>query len=101
MPIPAAFVILTVSTLLAGSPRDPEYCTVESEGAALELVRPAPSEPPIDDVNWFARPLANDRGRWMWPSRATTATICTIFPRDGASGFLIGPTPWGPPTAVT
>ncbi len=42
-----------------------DYCAIESEGAAIELVRPGPGEAPIDDVNWFARPLENDRGQWI------------------------------------
>jgi hypothetical protein len=42
---------------------DARYCSVSSPGAAVEIVRPGPSEPPLDDVNWFARPVPNTRGR--------------------------------------
>ena len=48
---------------LAPSPRD--YCEIESEGAAVGVVRPAAGEPAIDDVNWFARPVPNPRGHWI------------------------------------
>lgn len=41
---------------------DARYCTVSSPGAAVEVVRPGPSEPQLDDVNWFARPVPNPRG---------------------------------------
>lgn len=44
---------------------DIDYCSITSDGAKVEIVRPAPDEPAIDDVNWFARPLGNDRGDWI------------------------------------
>lgn len=57
--------VLTSAGPLVSSARDADYCAVESEGASVEVVRPGPGEPPIDDVNWFARPLPNDRGQWI------------------------------------
>ena len=49
-----------------GSPDDAiDYCAVASFGARVEFVRPGPDEPPLDDVNWFARPLPNERGDWI------------------------------------
>ena len=49
-----------------GSPTDAvDYCNVTSSGARIEVVRPGPDEPPIDDINWFARPLPNERGEWI------------------------------------
>lgn len=38
------------------------YCAVDSAGGAVEIVRPGPGEPPLDDVNWFARPVPNPAG---------------------------------------
>ena len=29
------------------------------------MVRPAAGEPPLDDVNWFARPVPNAKGDWI------------------------------------
>lgn len=42
-----------------------DYCNVETSGTRVEVVRPAPDEPPIDDVNWFARPVPNEAGNWI------------------------------------
>jgi hypothetical protein len=42
-----------------------EYCSVETAGARVEVVRPSANEPPVDDVNWFARPVPNDAGDWI------------------------------------
>jgi hypothetical protein len=59
-------ILATAAPTHAKSPaRDADYCAIETEGASLELVRPAPGEEPVDDVNWFARPLPNDRGQWI------------------------------------
>lgn len=42
-----------------------DYCGIETEGAKVEMVRPATGEPAIDDVNWFARPVPNPQGHWI------------------------------------
>ena len=47
----------------AGDP--PPYCAVETAGAEVEVMRPAAGEPPLDDVNWFARPVPNPKGHWI------------------------------------
>lgn len=39
-----------------------DYCAVVTTGSRVEVSRPAAGEPPIDDVNWFARPVPNPRG---------------------------------------
>ena len=31
----------------------------------VKVVRPAAGEPPLDDVNWFARPVPNAKGDWI------------------------------------
>lgn len=41
----------------------PAFCAVETPGAKVEVVRPAAGDPPLDDVNWFARPVPNARGQ--------------------------------------
>lgn len=60
-----ALSILAGAALPSSPVPDPDYCAIESAGASVEIVRPGPDEDPIDDVNWFARPLPNDRGRWI------------------------------------
>lgn len=47
------------------SPSAPDYCRIETEGAKVEMARPAMGEPDIDDVNWFARPVPNPQGHWI------------------------------------
>ena len=41
---------------------DAPYCAVETAGVHVELTRPGPDDPPVDDVNWFARPVPNPQG---------------------------------------
>ncbi|MEZ5291918.1 MAG: hypothetical protein R2745_12605 [Vicinamibacterales bacterium] len=41
----------------------PPYCAVATPGTAVRAVRPGPGDPPLDDVNWFARPVPNASGR--------------------------------------
>ena len=59
------------ATVLAGAhalaaPGDPAaYCVTASPGAKVEVVRPAAGEAPLDDVNWFARPVPNAKGHWI------------------------------------
>lgn len=47
----------------ADGPKD--YCSVETAGTRVELVRPSSEEPAVDDVNWFARPVPNAAGDWI------------------------------------
>ncbi len=49
-------------TGVAEAQQRPDYCAVETPGARVEIVRPGDDEPPIDDVNWFARPVPNVEG---------------------------------------
>ncbi|MCC7180938.1 MAG: hypothetical protein IT177_21335 [Acidobacteria bacterium] len=51
--------------LAAQAPASPDYCRVQSDGTEVLATRPAPGEAPIDDVNWFARPVPNPDGRWI------------------------------------
>jgi hypothetical protein len=63
--IAVALVFLLVARL-AAAPGDPApYCAVASPAASLSIVRPAAGEPPLDDVNWFARPVPNAKGDWI------------------------------------
>ncbi len=41
----------------------PAYCRVATPGTEVVVERPTSSEPAIDDVNWFARPVPNPDGR--------------------------------------
>lgn len=40
----------------------PAFCAIDSRGANVLVSRPAAGDPPLDDVNWFARPVPNPRG---------------------------------------
>lgn len=51
MRLTAALLVLIASGAAILGPQD-----------AIDLVRPRPGEPPIDDVNWFARPVPDPRG---------------------------------------
>lgn len=42
----------------------PAYCDVEDAHDVL-LVRPNRDEQPIEDINWFARPVPNADGHWI------------------------------------
>ena len=58
----AALVLVTLSPSIFA--QAPGYCDVEDAHDTL-LVRPGPDEPPIDDINWFARPVPNAAGHWI------------------------------------
>lgn len=58
------FASLSGATVTAAGPGDlPPYCAVATPGANVEIVRPSAGDPPLDDVNWFARPVPNAAGR--------------------------------------
>lgn len=38
------------------------YCAVDTAGRSVEVLRPGPGDPVLDDVNWFARPVPNAAG---------------------------------------
>lgn len=50
-----------------GSSTDLDYCAVETAGTHVEVVRPDldDDDAPIDDVNWFARPVPTESGAWV------------------------------------
>ena len=61
--------IMVALPLLAGAAicyadDTPGYCDIEAAHNTL-LVRPGPGEEPIDDINWFARPVPNPEGDWI------------------------------------
>ncbi|MGI9262034.1 MAG: hypothetical protein ACR2QR_08360, partial [Woeseiaceae bacterium] len=43
----------------------PGYCEIEPPQNVSLLVRPAANEPPITDINWFARPVPNPDNDWI------------------------------------
>lgn len=55
----------SLATAIAQSPRPVDFCRVSTHGTHVLSLRPAASEPPIDDVNWFARPVPTTDGRWV------------------------------------
>ena len=55
-------VMLCGASVLAAPGDPPPYCTVATPGASIEVVRPGPGDPALDDVNWFARPIPNPQG---------------------------------------
>jgi hypothetical protein len=61
-----ALVLVSSVARLGAAPGDPPpYCAVDTPGAKVAVVRPAAGEPPLDDVNWFARPVPNPKGDWI------------------------------------
>ena len=60
----AAIVCLASSTSSLAQGDTPGYCDIEAAHNTL-LVRPGPGEKPIDDINWFARPVPNPDGDWI------------------------------------
>ena len=62
----AVALVFLLVTRLAAAPGDPApYCAVGGTAASVSIVRPAAGEPPLDDVNWFARPVPNAMGDWI------------------------------------
>ena len=61
----AAMAAAFAATLSAQASHQADFCRVESKGTAVLADRPAADEAPIDDVNWFARPVPNPGGRWI------------------------------------
>lgn len=43
----------------------PSFCRVATPGTEVVAERPTSSEAPVDDVNWFARPVPNPEGRYI------------------------------------
>jgi hypothetical protein len=61
----AALVIAPAILLAQAAPASAPYCAVQTAGTKVEMVRPQPADPPIDDVNWFARPVPNPQRHWI------------------------------------
>lgn len=59
-----AATLACIAISAASLAQAPGYCDVEAAHDTL-LVRPGPGERPIDDVNWFARPVPNADGHWI------------------------------------
>ncbi len=56
--------VVALSVMVGGGPNamlasEAPFCRIESPGSKVVLVRPGPKDAPIDDVNWFARPVPN------------------------------------------
>lgn len=62
--IAAAVVSLLAATTGLAQGKPPGYCNVEPAHDTL-LVRPGADEAPIDDINWFARPVPNPDDHWI------------------------------------
>jgi hypothetical protein len=63
--VAVALVVALVARAAAAPGDPPPYCTVDAPGGRVATVRPAAGEPPLDDVNWFARPVPNAKGDWV------------------------------------
>lgn len=61
-PLVALLVAVLAVQTVGGQSAEPTYCGVDTEGVAVDIVRPGTSEAAIDDVNWFARPVPNAAG---------------------------------------
>jgi len=42
-----------------------DYCAISEPELSVLADRPGPDAPPIDDVNWFARPVLHDGDDWI------------------------------------
>lgn len=59
----SASLVVALIARTAAAPGDvPPYCAVDTAGRVVEVVRPGPGDPALDDVNWFARPVPNAAG---------------------------------------
>ena len=63
--VAAALAMALTATLSGQAPHEPDFCRVDSKGTEVLADRPAEGEAPVDDVNWFARPVPNPAGRWI------------------------------------
>jgi hypothetical protein len=63
--IAVALVVTLVANVAAAPGDPPPYCAVDTPGSRVAIVRPAAGEPPLDDVNWFARPVPTANGDWV------------------------------------
>src|SRR5262245_11331914 len=61
----ALLVAAWANTAAAQNINTPAYCRVATPGIELVTERPSSSESPVDDVNWFARPVPNPDGRYI------------------------------------
>ena len=61
----AAFALVSPVASGQAPPPSDDACRVSTLGTAVLSSRPAPDEAPIDDVNWFARPVPTADGRWI------------------------------------
>ena len=58
------WVAMAWPALAAAQPgAEANYCRIDTPGSRVIASRPGADEPPVDDVNWFARPVPNDAGR--------------------------------------
>ena len=60
----AAAVLTGLAIMPSGLALAKDYFDVEAAHDTL-LVRPGADETPIDDINWFARPVPNPEGHWI------------------------------------
>ena len=58
-------IALLITSVSAQNVPTPAYCRVATAGTEVVVQRPESTEDPIDDVNWFARPVPNPAGHWI------------------------------------
>ncbi|HVG83207.1 MAG TPA: hypothetical protein VM820_01775, partial [Vicinamibacterales bacterium] len=58
-------ISLLITSVSAQNLPTPAYCRVATPGTEVVVQRPESTEDPIDDVNWFARPVPNPEGRYI------------------------------------
>ena len=51
-----------MARLTAGSA---DYCAIPGHDVEVLALRPSTEEAPVDDVNWFARPVPHDGEEWL------------------------------------
>jgi hypothetical protein len=60
-----ALALALSTTATAQNVGTPSFCRVATPGTELVVERPSSSENPVDDLNWFARPVPNPDGRYI------------------------------------
>ena len=61
----AGFSVVLAASACAADSAGSGYCDVVTNNDHVLVTRPGRDEAPIDDVNWFARPVPNPHGDWI------------------------------------
>jgi len=99
--VAAAMAMTLTATLSGQAPHEPDFCRVDTRGTEVLASRPAEGEAPVDDVNWFARPVPNPAGRWIVGFASHDQNYLYDLTRGRRVKMPTSPTRWPRPTAAT